>query len=343
MWSYEQYPLPRIEDIFATLSGGQLFSKIDLAEAYLQMEMEEDSKVFLTINTHNGLYRYNRLVFGVASAPALWQRAMDQILQGFPGTQSSTYLDDIIVTGDSDNSHLENLARVLKRLEEYELRATRDKCEFFKEKITYCGNKIDANGLHKCHDKLRAVAEAPQPKDVSQLRSFLGFINYYNRFLQNLATVLHPLNTLLQAGKKWMWSKQYTQVFQEAKKLVMSDTVLTHFDPHKPLRVACDATPYGIGAVLLHVLADGTERPIAFASRSLTAAEKNYTQIDREAFSLVWSVKRFNQYLYGKTFTLVTDHQPLVSIFNPQKGVPQTAAAGMQRWALFLGGHRYQI
>ncbi len=339
----EQYPLPRIEDIFATLSGGQLFSKIDLAEAYLQMEMEEDSKVFLTINTHNGLYRYNRLVFGVASAPALWQRAMDQVLQGFPGTQSSTYLDDIIVTGDSDNSHLENLARLLKRLEEYELRATRDKCEFFKDKITYCGNKIDANGLHKCHDKLRAVAEAPQPKDVSQLRSFLGFINYYNRFLLNLATVLHPLNTLLQAGKKWTWSKQYTQVFQEAKKLVMSDTILTHIDPHKPLRVACDASPYGIGAVLLHVMADGTERPIAFASRSLTAAEKNYAQIDREALSLVWGVKQFNQYLYGNTFTLITDHQPLVSIFNPQKGVPQTAAARMQRWALILGGRRYQI
>ncbi len=179
------------------------------------------------LDYHKGLYRYNRLVFGVASAPALWQRAMDQVLQGFPGTQC--YLDDIIVTGDSDNSHLENLARVLKRLEEY----GRDKCEFLKDKITYCGHKIDANGLHKCHDKLRAVAEAPQPKDVSQLRSFLGFINYYNKFLLNLTTVLHPLNALLQAGKKWTWSKQCTQAFQEAKKLVMSDTILTHFDPHK--------------------------------------------------------------------------------------------------------------
>ncbi|XP_056096372.1 uncharacterized protein K02A2.6-like [Rhinichthys klamathensis goyatoka] len=281
----EQYPLPRIEDIFATLAGGQLFSKIDLAEAYLQMEMEEDSKVFLTINTFKGLYRYNRLVFGVASAPALWQRAMDQVLQGCPGTQC--YLDDIIITGDSDSGHLENLARVLRRLEEYGLRARRDKCEFFKDTITYCGHKIYVNGLHKCHDKLRAVAEAPQPEDVSQLRSFLGFVNYYNRFLPNLATVLHPLNALLQAGKKWTWKKQCRQAFQEAKKLVMSDTVLTHYDPHKPLKLACDASPYGIGAVLSHVMGDGTERPIAFASRSLSATEKNYAQIDREALSLV--------------------------------------------------------
>ncbi|XP_034157776.2 LOW QUALITY PROTEIN: uncharacterized protein K02A2.6-like [Pangasianodon hypophthalmus] len=337
----EQYPLPRIEDIFATLSGGRHFSKIDLAEAYLQMEMEEDSKVLLTINTHKGLYRYNRLVFGIASAPALWQRAMDQVLQGCPGTQC--YLDDIIVTGENDSRHLENLARVLRRLEDFGLRARRDKCEFFKSSITYCGHHIDANGLHKCPDKLRAIAEAPPPKDVSQLRSFLGFVNYYNRFLPNLATVLHPLNALLQAGKKWMWTKQCTEAFREAKRLVMSDTVLTHFDPHKPLKVACDASPYGIGAVLSHVMSDGTERPIAFASRSLSAAEKNYAQIDREALSLVWGVKRFNQYLYGNEFTLVTDHQPLVSIFSPQKGVPLTAAARMQRWALFLGGHRYRI
>uniref|UniRef100_A0A8C9TFI9 ribonuclease H n=1 Tax=Scleropages formosus TaxID=113540 RepID=A0A8C9TFI9_SCLFO len=219
----EQYSLSRIEDIFASLSGGQFFSKIDLAEAYLQMEMEEDSKVFLTINTHKGLYRYNRLVFGVASAPALWQRAREQVLQGCRGTQC--YLDDIIVTGEDDDSHLENLTRVLQRLRSYGLRARRDKCEFFRSTITYCGHEIDANGLHKCHDKIRAVAEAPQPKDVSQLRSFLGFVNYYNRFLANLATVLHPLNVLLRAGQKWMWTKQCERAFQEAKKLVVSETV----------------------------------------------------------------------------------------------------------------------
>ncbi|KAI2644841.1 Retrovirus-related Pol polyprotein [Labeo rohita] len=313
----EKYPLPRIEDIFATLSGGRHFSKINLAEAYLQMEMEEDSKVLLTINTHKGLHRYNRLVFGISSAPALWQKAMDQVLQGCPGTQC--YLDDIIVTGENDSIHLENLARVLKRLGDYGLRARRDKCEFFKSSITYCGHQIDANGLHKCPDKLRAIAEAPPPKDISQLRSFLGFVNYYNRFLPNLATVLYPLNALLQAGKKWMWTKQCTEAFQEAKRL------------------------YGIVVVLSHVMSDGTERPIAFASRSLSTAEKNYAQIDREALSLVWGVKRFNRYLYGNEFTLVTEHQPLVSIFSPQKGVPLTAAARMQRWALFLGGHRYRI
>ncbi|XP_039602322.1 uncharacterized protein K02A2.6-like [Polypterus senegalus] len=337
----EQYPLPRIEDIFASLSGGQRFSKLDLADAYLQMEVEEDSKVFLTINTIKGLYRYNRLVFGVASAPAIWQRAMDQILQSVPGVQC--YLDDIIVTGMTDEEHLENLKKVLKRLEEYGLRARLGKCEFLKPSVRYCGHTIDAQGLHKCQDKIQAVLMAPQPQNVSQLRSFLGFVNYYNKFLPNLATVLYPLNELLQAGKQWKWSKECENSFQDAKRLVTSDTVLTHFNSSLPIKLACDASPYGIGAVMSHVMEDGSDRPIAFASRSLSAAEKNYAQIDREALSLVWGVKRFNQYLFGREFILVTDHQPLTSIFSPQKGVPATAAARMQRWALFLGGHRYKI
>lgn len=124
--------------------------------------------------------------------------------------------------------------------------------------------------------------------------------------------------------------------------MITSDTVLTHFDPQKPVREACDASPYGIGAVMSHVMDDGSERPVPFASRSLAPAEKNYAQIDQETLSLIWRVKRFNQNLYGKEFTLITDHQPLVSIFSPQKGIPLTAAARMQRWALFLGGHKYQ-
>lgn len=337
----DQYPLPLIDDIFASLSGGQRFSKIDLAQAYLQMEMEESSKKYLTINTHKGLFRYNRLVFGVSSAPAVWQRAMDQVLQGVAGTQC--YLDDIIVTGHDDKTHLANLNAVLERLAEYGLRANRSKCEFFKDSIEYCGHRIDKAGLHKSPDKINAVLNAPRPENVNQLRSFLGLVNYYHRFLPNLSTVIHPLNALLQKTSKWVWSKDCDKAFKMAKQLITSETVLTHYDPSLPLRVACDASPYGIGAVLSHKMTDGSERPIAFASRSLTVSERKYAQIDREGLSLVWGVKKFNQYLYGKHFTLITDHQPLVAIFSPNKCVPVMAAARLQRWALFLGGHDYSI
>ena len=157
----EQYPLPLINDIFAILAGGETFSKIDLRQAYLQMEMDEQSKQMLTINTHNGLYQYNRLMFGISSAPAIWQRAMDQVLQGIPRPQCM--LDDMIIT--------DNLRHVLRHLQEYGLRANLNKCEFFKDETVYCGHEIDTNGLHKTKEKIDAVVSAKQPENVGQVRS----------------------------------------------------------------------------------------------------------------------------------------------------------------------------
>ena len=309
----EQYPLPRIEDIFANLAGGQKFSKIDLRQAYHQLEMEEDSKKYLTINTHMGLFQYNRLVFGITSAPAIWQRTIDQVLEGTSGT--SCILDDMIITGKNDEEHLANLEEVLRRLQVHGLRANKAKCEFFKEKITFCGHDIDRHGLHKSPEKVEAVLKAPRPRNAAEVRSFLGLVNYYNRFFPNLSTVVHPLNQLLESNHQWKWTEQCETAFHNVKEMITSEQVLTHYDPRLPLRLACDASPVGIGAVLSHVMNDGTERPIAFASRTLTKTEQGYAQIDKEALAIVWGVKKFHVYLFGRSFTLYTDHLPLTSIF----------------------------
>ena len=335
----EQYPLPKIEDIFATLAGGQRFSKLDLRQAYLHMVMNEESSNLLTLNTHKGLYKMNRLAFGVSSAPAMWQRSMEQILQGIPGVQC--ILDDMIITGRNDTEHLHNLERVLKVLRDRGLRLNKSKCEFFKKKVIYCGHAIDAQGLHKTQEKIQAVNNAPPPTNVSQVRSFLGLINYYHRFLPDLATVLHPLNQLLEKNRKWAWTPGCDKAFKVAKTLITSDEVLTHYNPALPVKLACDASPYGLGAVMSHVMPNNTERPIAYASRTLSSAERNYSQIDKEALALVWGVKKFNNYLQGRKFTLVTDHQPLTSIFHPAKSVPTTTR--MVRYALFLASHDYEI
>ncbi|XP_041473613.1 uncharacterized protein K02A2.6-like [Lytechinus variegatus] len=337
----EQYPLPRIQDIFANLAGGQKFTKIDLKQAYHQMKLEEKSRKLLTINTHKGLYEYNRLVFGVSSAPAIWQRTMEQVLQGIPNTQCM--LDDMIITGKTDQEHLENLAQVLERIDEFGLRANLKKCEFFKDEIVFCGHKIDKNGLHKTEDKVKCMTEAERPTNISQLRSFLGLVNYYHRFLPNLATVIHPLNALLGKDRKWKWDETCENAFKNAKKMIASEQVLVHYNPELPLSLATDASPYGLGAVLSHTMPDGNDRPIAFASRSLNSAERNYAQIDKEALAIVWGVKHFYMYLYGRKFTMITDHQPLVSIFNPKKGIPAMTAARLQRYALFLAGLAYDI
>lgn len=150
--------------------------------------------------------------------------------------------------------------------------------------------------------------------------------------------MLYPLNALLQIGTKWHWTEKCEKVFTETKRLITSDELLTHYDPSQPIRLACDASPCGIGAVLSHTMVDGTEHPIAFASRSLTSAKRNYAQIDREALCLVEVPP-----LFGQRFTLVTDHQPLMSIFNPQKGILVISATWLQLWALFLVAHSYGI
>ena len=171
---------------------------LPLIEAYLRMELEEQAKELCTVSTHKGLYRYNRLPFGVSSAPALWQRTMELILQGIPKTQC--LLDDIIVAGSSEEEHFHILEQVLERLERHNLAIDMDKCafSFFQTSLEFCGHRIDADGLHKTQAKMRAITEAPVPRDVSQLRAFLGLVNYYNRFLPNLANTLAPLHRLLQ-------------------------------------------------------------------------------------------------------------------------------------------------
>ena len=336
----DQHPLPRIEEIYAKLSGGQQFSKLDLRDAYFQMEVDESSRKYLTVNTCKGLYQYCRLPFGIASAPALWQRAMDQNFAGLP---VQCYLDDLVVTGKTREEHLRNLSCVLSRLKELGLKLNRDKCEFLKDRIEYCGHVITKEGLQQAPAKVAAMVNMPAPSDVKQLRAFIGMVQYYARFVPNLSHQLRPLLELLVKGKKWTWGRRQQDAFKAVKQELLSNRVLTHYSQDLPLSLACDSSAYGIGSVLSHKMPDGSERPIAYASRTLTTAERNYAQIEREALSLVWGTRKFSQYLLGRHFTLITDHQPLKFLFDEKRGVSATAAARIQRWCLYLGQFDYTI
>ena len=168
--------------------------------------------------------------------------------------------------------------------------------------------------------------------DVSQLKSFLGLINYYGKFLPNLSTVLFPLYSLLQEQTKWTWNDVQQKSFDKVKSLLASDCVLVHYDPSKEVIVACDASPYEVGAVFSHREADGQEKPIAFASRSLAVAEK-YSQLEKEGLAIVFTVKRFHQYLFGRHFIILSDHKPLQHLFSETRATPTMASARIQRWA----------
>ena len=334
------FPLPRIDDLFASLAGGKTFSKLDLAHAYQQLELDEESKKLVVINTHKGLFRYNRLPFGVSAAPAIFQRTIEGVLQGISNV--CVYLDDILVTGRTEKEHLENLDRVLTRLEEAGMRLKRSKCAFLLPAVEYLGHHISSEGLRPTQEKIRAIVEAPAPQDVTQLRAFLGLVNYYGKFVGQLSSILAPLYQLLESKSKWVWGKAQQTAFATAKQKLTSAGVLAHFDPEQQIILSCDASPYGVGAVIAHMTPDG-EKPIAFASRSLSPAEKKYAQLDKEGLAIVFGVKKFHDYLFGRKFEIRSDHKPLQHIFDSQRPIPALASARIQRWALTLSAYDYSI
>ena len=337
----DRYPIPKIEDLLATLEGGEKFTKLDMSQAYQQMELDEDSKQYLTINTHKGLYRYNRLPFGVSSASGIFQRTMENLLQGIPHIIVRS--DDILISGKDDEHHVEILDQALQRLSKAGVRLNKEKCIFMAPQVVFCGQEVSKTGIKPVDKKVRAITDAPTPKSVSELKSYLGMLNFYHRYLPDISTVLAPLHFLLQKGVAWKWGKKQDEAYKESKEMLLSTKLLTHYDPNRELILACDASPVGVGAVISHKMDDGTERPISFASRSLSAAEKNYSQIDKEGLALIFGVKKFHNYLYGRKFTLYTDHKPLVNLFAHDRAIPAMAAARIQRWALTLSAYEYDI
>ena len=202
---------------------------------------------------------------------------------------------------------------------------------------------MDKEGIHPTDENVKAMTTAPVPVNKEQLKCWLGLINYYRHFIPNLATLVSDLNELLKEKIKWHWGSKQNRAFSKVKELLSSASVLTHFDPNLPIVVASDASPTGLGAVISHIFPDRVERPIAYASRTLSLAERNYSQIEREALGIIFAIQRFHIYLYGRDFILETDNQPLSFIFRPDRAIPAVAASRIQRWAIQLSGYQYEI
>lgn len=336
-----KYPLPRIEEIFASLQGGQLFTKLDLSNAYNQLILDENSQKLCTWSTHIGIFKMKRLPFGVKPASAIFQKTIENLLRGIPNVIN--YMDDIVVTGKDFREHVKTLKTVLLKLQNVNLKLNLDKCSFFQEKITYLGFNIDKDGLSKTNERIESVLSAPIPKDIHELRAFNGLVNNYSKFIPNYAHIMSPLYSLLKKESKFEWSNQCQKAFERMKLEVTSDQVLVHFNPKLPIILESDASQYAIAGVLSHRFSDGSKKPIAFISRALSKSEKNYSVIDKEALAIIFSVIKLRQYLIGNYFELATDHKPLLAIFGEFKGLPMMASARMQRWALILSGFSYSI
>ena len=333
-------PMPLPEELMQKLGGGFGYTKIDLADAYNQIKLAPESQRRLALSTHRGVLLQQRLPFGIKSAPGYFQEIMENLTSDLPGV--AVFQDDILVSGQDAGNHLSNLRRLLTRLDDKGLRCRREKCLFAQHSVEYLGHTLSAEGISK-GSKVEAVMKMPPPTDVSSLKSFLGSVQFYGKFIPNLATMAEPLYRLTKKVNPWKWGDEEQAAFEQLKNVLSSDQVLVHFDPNKTLALACDASNVGIGAVLVHRYPDGSERPIANVSKTLTAAQRNYSQIHKEALAIIFGLRKFYQYLYGRQFVLVTDHKPLTSIFGPRKGTPLLAANRLARWALWLNQFDYTV
>ncbi|XP_045448702.1 uncharacterized protein K02A2.6-like [Melitaea cinxia] len=340
MLHVDRYPVPKVDDLFSRLRGSKYFTKLDLSQAYNQILLD-DTRNLTVINTHRGLFVYNRLVYGLASSPGIFQRIMVKLFEGVPNV--TVFLDDILIHDSCLDSHIDTVNRVLQILKGNGLKIKKQKCDFLCEEVKYLGFIVSSEGVRVDSEKIKPILEISPPCNVSELKSFLGMVNFYGKFIKNLSGTLFPLYELLKKGKHWSWGAEQDVAFKTVKRLLVSPEILVHYDESKPVVVTCDASGRGIGAVLAQADECGRERAVAYASRALTPAERNYSQIHREALAIVFAVKKFHQYLYGRHFILRTDHKPLTSIFGADSGIPSMTASRLQRWALLLSAYDFTI
>lgn len=229
----------------------------------------------------------------------------------------------------------ENLRICLRRLSEYDLHLNKSKCSFFATETEYLGHIVSKNAIRKNPQKIQAVSELPRPQNVDDVRRLLGMLTYYARFIPDYSTISFPLRRLQTKGHRFKWTTQCEDAFLKLKAEMCSSKVLVPFDPALPVILTTDASPVGVAAILSHSV-DGEERPVAYASRALSQAEMNYSQLDREALAVVFGVSRFYNYLFGRHFFLVTDNRPLYRIFGHNKALPQMTSSRLLRYASFL-------
>jgi len=335
-------PLPSIDDVISQVGNATIFSKIDLANAFLQLPLDEESKKYTTINTSEGLFMFNYLPFGLCSSPGIFQSFMNKILNGIDNV--IIYQDDVLILSPTVNDHNKTLFRVLTALRDAGIKVNNDKCSFFTTKVEYLGHVFDKDGVHPNPDKLRAILQAPAPTDLKQLQSFLGMCNFYNRFIPNYSHAMSPFYKLLRKGVKFQWDQEQQICFEKVKDIFANNKVLKLYNASYETLLETDSSGYGIAAVLLQRKNSNCNwYPVQFASRTLNDSEKNYSNIEREALSVIFGCTKFRKFLLGIPFVIHNDQQPLRKLFAHDSGVPFTCSSRLQRWSLRLSQYNYRF
>ena len=333
----DAHPLPRVDDLLDSLQGASLFSTLDLRSGYWQISMEPKDREKTAFITPDGLWEFVRMPFGVSNGCATFQRAIEIVLSGLTYETCLCYFDDVIIPSSSINQQCERLILVLERFRQHNLRVKASKCTFGASRVKYLGHVVSGEGIHTDPDKINAVASLQDPKNVEQVRSFLGLAGYYRKFIPNFATISAPLVNLTKKNTKFLWRDDHHEAFVKLKNLLCEAPILAYPQFDKKFILQTDASDLGLGAVLTQFDSMGNERAISYASRPLTDREKCYSATEKEALAVIFATDYFRVYLLGKEFTLVTDHSALRWLHSVE---PKGRLA---RWVMQLQEYSFNV
>ena len=334
-----RHPIPTVDDVSFELNGAQYFSKLDLSQAYHQLELDEASRYITTFSTHIGLFRYKRLNYGTNAAAEIFQHTLQAQLQGLQGVKNIA--DDIIVFGKTRKEHDSNLEQCLKRIFNKGLRLNQSKCKFLDTTLSFFGQVFSSQGCKPDPKRVQDLQNAQIPRNVHEVRSLLGMANYSSKYIANFATITSPLRKLTKKNAHFEWTEKHQNAFNDLTQALSSAQCMAYFDKDKVTYVTVDASPVGVSAILSQKTKDkNDEKVVAYASRALTEVEKRYSQTEKEALAIIWGVEHFHLYLYGNEFTLVTDHKPLEVIYGSRKSKP---SARIERWVVRLQPYSFKV
>ncbi|KAL5020837.1 hypothetical protein ScPMuIL_002080, partial [Solemya velum] len=331
------FPLPLIDDIIASLSEAQHFTTLDLKSGYWQVKLEEDSKEKTAFSCHKGLYQFKVMPFGLHNAAPIFQELMNRVLEECRSF-AIAYLDDILIYSKTPEEHIKHIQTVFDKLRENNLRLKLKKCTFFEQETEYLGFLISNKGVKPNPKKVEAIKEMPPPKNVREVRGFIGVCSYYRRFIPNFSTIAEPLIKLTRKYARFKWTADCTKAFEYLKDSLTVVPLLVYPNLNKPFVLYTDASDTCIGACLSQETDEGEEQPIYFLSHKLSPSQVKWSTIEKEGFAIHYSLQKLDHYLHGAKFVIKTDHKPLKYILDSPMQNKK-----IQRWALTIAGYDCRI
>ena len=326
-----RYPLPYIQDVFDQLGGSTVFSTLDLRSGYHQVGLTEEAIPKTAFVCHRGQFEYVRIPFGLSNAPGHFQAIMNKVLSKHIGTRVMVFLDDVVVYSKDPSQHAKDLELVLKDIKEANLTLKESKCHFGKSELDLLGFVISGSGIRAQPSKTEAIRLLPPPKNVPELRRFLGMCQYYSRLVPGHASIAEPLYRLTRSKVDWEWDNNAQMAFTRLKEELCSDRVMAHPDARKPYILYTDACDHAIGGILCQEDENGVERPLQYISAQLTSTQRRWATIEKECWAVVYCLDKLRCYLLGADFVVYTDHKPLLSLFTSQMNNTK-----IQRWGILF-------